>query len=138
MKPWSKRRNKKGDVCGGERPYRRKGQEGLGAPLRTGPPPRGERPNPPTPLSYAKSGNPTVVWHSPVTPSQERANSTAGVGRRKKRRPAAERHGESITRRIAPTGVPHKGADVRLAIYPKAVVKELQPGGKVRCSLLQT
>ncbi len=33
---------------------------------------------------------------------------------------------------------PRKGADVRLVIYPKAVVKELQPGGKVRCSLLQT
>jgi hypothetical protein len=43
----------------------------------------------------------------------------------KKRRPAAERHGESITRRITPPGVPRKGADVRLAIYPKAVVKEL-------------
>src|SRR4029453_17330981 len=68
------------------------------------------------------------------TLSQERAKPTAGAGRRKKRRPAAERQGESITRRIAPRGATRKGADVRLAIYPKAVVKELQPGGKVRCS----
>ena len=106
--------------------------------LRRCPAPGVERPTPPTSLAYAKRGNPTVVWNSPVTLSQERAKSTAGVGRRKKQRPAAERHGESITRRIAPTGAPRKGADVRLAIDPKAVVKELQPGGKVRCSLLQT
>src|SRR5215510_6580818 len=107
------------------------GQERLAARLRRCPAPGVERPTPPTHLAYAKRGNPTVVWLSPVTPSQERANSTAGVGRRKKRRPAAERHGESITRRIAPIGVTRKGADVRLAIDPKAVGKELQPGGKV-------
>ena len=81
---------------------------------------------------------PRCGLNAPVPLSQERANSTAGVGRRKKRRPAAERHGECVTRRIVPDGIPRKGADVRLAIYPKAVVKELQPGGKVRCSLLQT
>ena len=138
MKPWLKRRNKKGDVCGSESPYRSMGQERLAARLRRCPAPGVERPTPPTHLAYAKRGNPTVVWHAPVTPSQERANSTAGVGRRKKRRPATDRHGESITRRIAPIGVPRKGADVRLAIYPKAVGKELQPGGKVRCSLLPT
>src|SRR5262249_12139786 len=35
-------------------------------------------------------------------------------------------------------GVPRKGADVRLTIDPKAVVRELKPGGKVGCSVLQT
>ena len=138
MKPWWKRRYAKGDICGGAGPYWSEGQPRLTAGLRRCPAPGVERPTRPTSLAYAERGNPVVVWQAPVTPSQERANSTAGGGRRKKQTPAAERHGECITRRIAPTGVPRKGADVRLAIYPKAVVKELQPGGKVRCSLLQT
>ena len=138
MKPWWKRRYAKGDICGGAGPYWSEGQPRLTAGLRRCPAPGVERPTRPTSLAYAERGNPVVVWQAPVTPSQERANSTAGAGRRKKRRPAAERHGESITRRIASDGAPRKGADVRLVIYPKAVVKELQPGGKVRCSLLQT
>src|SRR5215831_20442131 len=96
------------------RPCWSNGQPVLAARLRGCPAPGVERPTPPTCLAYAKRGNPVVVWHSPATLSQERAKPTAGAGRRKKRRPAAERQGESITRRIAPTGVPRKGADVRL------------------------
>src|SRR5712691_12373963 len=120
------------------RPYRSNGQQRLTALLRRCPAPGVERPTHPTQLTYAERGNPVVVWISPVTPSQERANPTAGTGWRKKRTPAAERHGESITHRIAPYGVPRKGADVRETIYPKRDVRELQPGGKVRCSSLQT
>jgi len=120
------------------RPFWSNGQQRLTAVLRRCPAPGVERPTRPTHLAYAERGNPVVVWNHPVTPSQERAKSTAGTGWRKKRTPAAERHGESITRRIAPYGVPRKGADVRETIYPKRDVKELQPGGKVRCSPLQT
>jgi hypothetical protein len=81
--------------------------------LRRGPAPGVERPIRLTHLAYAERGNPVVVWSAPVTPSQERAKPTVGTGGRKKRRPAAERPGESITRRIAPHGVPRQGADVR-------------------------
>ncbi len=42
------------------------------------------------------------VWWSirPVSQSQERPKPSVGVGRSKKRKPAAERHGEYITRWI--------------------------------------
>src|SRR5215475_16041142 len=121
-----------------KRPFWSNGQHRLTAMLRGCPAPGVERPTRPTHLAYAERGNPVVVWNFPVTQSQERAKSTAGTGWLKKRTPAAERYGEAITRRIAPDGVPRKGADVSQTIYPKRDVRELQLEGKVRCSLLQT
>src|SRR5215510_5165992 len=71
--------------------------------------------------------------HRKSGPSPQRAQEGArSEGRH------AERHGDAITRRIAPDGVPRKGADVRLTIDPKDHAKGLQPEGKVRCSVLQT
>ncbi len=69
------------------RPYRSNGQQVLTALLRRCPAPGVERPTRPTLLTYGKRGNPDVVWHPPVTQSQERANSAAGTRGLKKRRP---------------------------------------------------
>lgn len=67
-------------------------------------------------------------WWSirPVSQSQERPNSSVGTGRSKKRTPAAERHGEYITRWIGqyPT---RKGADVDLVSHPKTDVQIANP-----------
>jgi len=54
----------------------------------TVPVPGVERPTRLTHLAYVKRGNPVAVWREPVTPSQERAKSAAGIRRLKKRRPA--------------------------------------------------
>jgi hypothetical protein len=77
--------------------------------LRRGPAPGVERPTRPTHLAYAERGNPVAVCDDAVTLAPERATPAAGTGWRKKPMPAAERHGEAITRRIAPMAYPERG-----------------------------
>src|SRR3982751_2038094 len=69
-----------------------------------------------------------------VSQPQGRPKPSAGMGGIEKRKPAAERQGETITRRIGqyPT---RKGADAILVDYPKDAVKVANPEVKVRCRL---
>ena len=89
-------------------------------------------------LAYAEGGNPLQSGgiqspHCKSGPTLQRAQEgSRSEGRH------AERQGERITRRIAPYGVTRKGANVSLTIDPKNVVRGLQPGGKVGCSVLET
>ena len=62
------------------------------------------------------------------TYQEERRSSTAGTGRSKKRRPSAERRGKSITRRIGPSGLGRKAADVDLVSHPEFVVMVANQG----------
>ena len=67
--------------------------------------------------------------------ARSRPESPAGEGRIEKRTPAAERRGESITRRIGLTknGPTRKGADAILVSRPKGAVREANLKVKVGC-----
>src|SRR5262249_13723548 len=103
-----------------------------GAPVRA--PARAPRPrstggtHPHRASAGAKRGNPIEVWPAPVSRPQGRLNPSVGTGWSQKRRPPAERQGESITRWIGPLGPRRKAADGDQVSHPKGAVKAAHRG----------